>query len=107
MLPAEVEVTHFYGTALVPLFNLVLHLLPVPLGFHWVGGCWDRTQEDCRDFASDIVTARLDLIHNSVRSHPQTRLDLILGSNQLNCHLKKEGREVGLRLGISTQVPVL
>jgi hypothetical protein len=34
-------------------FSTLLHLLP--LRFHWVGGCWDRTQ-GCCDFGGDSQT---------------------------------------------------
>jgi hypothetical protein len=36
-----------YGDFLEILYSTLLHL-PL-LRFHWVGGCWDRTQ-DFRDF---------------------------------------------------------
>ncbi len=77
------------------LYSTLLHL--PPLRFYCVGGYWDRTQ-DCFDFGIDSQqtpksqglissTFRLDLIHCSARSHPQSarshspaRLDLIHNS---------------------------
>ncbi len=46
-------------------YSALLHLLP--LRFHCVWGCWDRTQ-DCCDFVIDDLTTWLDLIHNLARS---------------------------------------
>jgi hypothetical protein len=40
--------------------STLLH--PPPLRLHWVGGCWDRTQ----DWQSDALTTRLDLIQYTV-----------------------------------------
>jgi hypothetical protein len=53
-------------------YSTLLHL--PPLRFHCVEGCRGRTQDSC-DYgigsqSSNALTARLDLIHNSPRSHP-------------------------------------
>jgi hypothetical protein len=44
-------------------YSTLLHL--PPLRFHYVGGCWDRTQDSC-DYGIGCQT-RLDLIHRKNR----------------------------------------
>jgi hypothetical protein len=42
-----------FGFFYVCLYSTLLHLLP--LRFHCVGGCWDRTQDSC-DFGIGCQT---------------------------------------------------
>jgi hypothetical protein len=48
----------------VHLCTTLLHL--PPLSFHYVGGCWDRTQDSfrLRDWRSDALATRLHLIQD-------------------------------------------
>jgi hypothetical protein len=39
------------------LYSTLWFYLP-PLRFHWVGGCWDRTQDSCDYYLSDALTVR-------------------------------------------------
>ncbi len=62
-------------------YSTLLHL--PPLRFHCVGGCWDRTQDNCRwNWLSDALTTRLDLIHSKMF------LILIWMRNEVNCGIR-------------------
>jgi hypothetical protein len=68
----EKEIEEAKGTEIYRGIFLTLLHLP-PLRFHCVGGCLDRTRRQLRlrHWLSDSLTARLDLIHSTARSHPQ------------------------------------
>jgi hypothetical protein len=59
------------GSFFCTLFNTASSA-PPPHRLHCVGGCWDRSnrgQLRLQHWLSDVLTTRLDLIHNSARSH--------------------------------------
>ncbi len=65
---------------LITLVRTVLLHMP-PIRFHCVGGCWDRrTYNSCNVLhrQSDVLTTRLDLIHNARSSNSSTAVCTIV-----------------------------